>query len=189
MSSGHGHHSSEVSISPGAVVCKESILVGEITIGARTVVHPKAVIKALAGPILIGENNLIEDQARIVNGRDEGEAREASEKRDKQSVMIIGNHNVFEVDCHSTALKIGDNNVLESKCFVGRSTELTNGCIVGAGCQIDTEEVLPENTVIYGSQNHRRRQGDRPAPQTLQIDFLTKVLPNYHHLKKPTKKM
>ena len=29
--------------------------------------------------------------------------------------MIIGNNNVFEVDCTSLALKIGDNNVLESK--------------------------------------------------------------------------
>jgi len=30
--------------------------------------------------------------------------------------MIIGNHNVFEVDCCTEALKIGDQNVLESKC-------------------------------------------------------------------------
>ena len=51
------------------------------------------------------------------------------------SVMIIGNNNVFEVGCRSSALKIGDNNVLESKCFVGRSVVLSNGCIVGAGCR------------------------------------------------------
>jgi dynactin-6 len=31
-------------------------------------------------------------------------------------VMIIGANNVFEVDCYSEALKIGDNNVLEAKC-------------------------------------------------------------------------
>ncbi len=86
------------------------------------------------------------------------------------------------------ALKIGDNNILESKCRVGRRVELSNGCVVGAGCTVAAEEVLPENTVVYGSANSRRRQGDRPAPQTLQIDFLSKVLPNYHHLKKPTKK-
>ena len=41
---------------------------------------------------------------------------------------------------------------------------------------------------VYGSSNDRRKQLDRPAPQTLQIDFLSKVLPNYHHLKKSTKK-
>ena len=36
-------------------------------IGARTVIHPKAKIVAEAGPIIIGENNLIEEQAQIIN--------------------------------------------------------------------------------------------------------------------------
>ena len=71
---------------------------------------------------------------------------------------------------------------------MGRATELSNGCIVGAGCRITTGEVLPENCVIYGSRNERRLQPDRPAPQNLQIEFLAKVLPNYHHLKKPSSK-
>jgi hypothetical protein len=31
-------------------------------------------------------------------------------------VMVIGANNVFEVDCCSEALKIGDNNILEAKC-------------------------------------------------------------------------
>ena len=76
------------------------------------------------------------------------------------------------------------------------------------------EETLAENSVVYGGGCDRRKAADRPAPQTLQIDFLSKVLhpffmlthayrrhifarclfainqvlPNYHHLKKPTKK-
>lgn len=38
-----------------------------ICAGARTVVHPKARIIAEAGPIVIGEGNLIEEQALIIN--------------------------------------------------------------------------------------------------------------------------
>ena len=38
--------------------------------GARTVVHPKARIIAEAGPIIIGEGNLIEEQALIINRYD-----------------------------------------------------------------------------------------------------------------------
>lgn len=38
-----------------------------VVIGARTVVHPKARIIAEAGPIIIGEGNLIEEQALIIN--------------------------------------------------------------------------------------------------------------------------
>ena len=43
-----------VKISAGAVVCNESELRGDITIGARTVIHPKAKILAESGPIIIG---------------------------------------------------------------------------------------------------------------------------------------
>ena len=104
----------------------------------------------------------------------------------------------------SHSLKIGDSNIIEAKSYVGRQTNLSNGCIVGAGCRLTTEETLAENCVVYGGSCDRRQAADRPAPQTLQIDFLSKVfihyanegdpmiyiqvLPNYHHLKKPDKK-
>ena len=40
--------------------------------------------------------------------------------------MIIGNNNVFEVDCASNALKIGDNNIVESKARIGREARYVN---------------------------------------------------------------
>ena len=67
---------------------------------------------------------------------------------------------------------------------LGRQTELTNGCIIGAGCKVTSQEVLPENTVVYGENCARRVQSERPPLQTLQLDFLAKILPNYHHLYK-----
>uniref|UniRef100_A0A3Q3H3U7 Dynactin subunit 6 n=1 Tax=Labrus bergylta TaxID=56723 RepID=A0A3Q3H3U7_9LABR len=150
----------------------------------RTVVHPKARIIAEAGPIVIGEGNLIEEQALIINSYPENITPE-SEVEPK--TMTIGMNNVFEVGCVSQALKIGDNNVIESKADVGRNVILTSGCIIGAFCQVNTCEVIPENTVIYGSGCMRRVQTERPQPQTLQLDFLMKILPNYHHLKKTVK--
>lgn len=39
----------------------------QFSLGSRTVVHPKARIIAEAGPIVIGEGNLIEEQAFIIN--------------------------------------------------------------------------------------------------------------------------
>ena len=56
-----------VKIAPGAIVCNECELMGDITIGSRTVVHPKARILAVSGPIVIGENNIIEEQVEIIN--------------------------------------------------------------------------------------------------------------------------
>lgn len=45
--------------------CKEGLLFPHA--GARTVVHPRACIIAEAGPIVIGESNLIEEQVLIIN--------------------------------------------------------------------------------------------------------------------------
>ena len=120
--------------------------------------------------IFKGEGNLIEEQSEIVNRADgvEGEGGTVA-------VMIIGNNNVFEVGSVSESLKIGDSNILEAKSYVGRSTSLSHGCIIGAGCRLTTDEVLTENTVIYGGQCSRRAAKERPAPQHLQIDFLSKV--------------
>nr|XP_037278395.1 dynactin subunit 6-like isoform X1 [Rhipicephalus microplus] len=192
------------------------------------------------GPIIIGDNNLIEEQVYIVNRRKEGDPP------DSEIVMTIGNNNVFEVgSCillcpiklkwdllflcsplplfydrfakfhniqdkvevalhkelflttkgvpltifysDSEALVIGNNNVLESKSKLGRYTELTSGCVIGAMCDVSTHEKLKENTVIYGRTCERRIQNEKPATQTLQLDFLTKVLPNYHYFWKPSK--
>eukprot|EP00088_Acartia_fossae_P032766 TRINITY_DN33511_c0_g1_i1.p1 TRINITY_DN33511_c0_g1~~TRINITY_DN33511_c0_g1_i1.p1 ORF type:complete len:185 (+),score=17.25 TRINITY_DN33511_c0_g1_i1:38-592(+) len=177
---------SNVKIAPGAVVCNECELEGDITIGSKTVIHPKAKIIARAGPVIIGENNLIEEQCEIINA-EEIENQPETDTSTKP-VMIIGSYNVFEVGCEVRSLKIGDNNVMEAKSFLGRQTSLSNGCIVGAGCKLTTEETLEENIVVYGGDCRRRKAGDKPVPQQLQIDFLSKVLPNYHHLKKAPKK-
>ncbi|EMP32949.1 Dynactin subunit 6 [Chelonia mydas] len=92
-----------------------------------------------------------------------------------------------DVTIGSQAMKMGDNNVIESKAVVGRNVILTSGCVIGACCNINTHEVIPENTVIYDAKCLRRVQTERPQPQTLQLDFLMKILPNYHHLKKTMK--
>ncbi|KAF9014101.1 trimeric LpxA-like protein [Cyathus striatus] len=44
-----------------AIVCQDVELKGDITIGAGTIVHPKATIFAIAGPIVIGTGCIIEE--------------------------------------------------------------------------------------------------------------------------------
>ncbi|XP_033112354.1 dynactin subunit 6-like [Anneissia japonica] len=179
------HHRPSVKIAPGAVVCVEAELKGDITVGARTVIHPKARIIAEGGPIIIGESNLIEEQVVIINKK--LDKNEPSSPKPAPQTMIIGANNVMEVGSRCEALRVGNNNIIESKAVVGHQTELSSGCIVGAFCQLTSSELLPENTVIFGENCSRRQQAEKPQPQTLQLDFLMKILPNYHHLKKSTK--
>ncbi|OZC08790.1 bacterial transferase hexapeptide repeat protein [Onchocerca flexuosa] len=123
-------------IASDAVVCKEAILEGEITIGSGTVVHPTAVIRATNGPIIIGENNNIEETSVIENLNENGET------------LLIGRDNVFEIG--------------SVRCQVGPNTMVTRGCFIGTNCIAVLQEELPENTVIYGKNNSRRVARDPP---------------------------
>ncbi|XP_066603181.1 dynactin subunit 6 [Prorops nasuta] len=181
--SGSGTRRSSTRNTLEAVICEESILEGEITIGPRTVVHPKARIIAEAGPIIIGEGNIIEEMAIITNRLPPGAPEPAT-----VPVQIIGNYNVFEVDSVCEAMKVGDNNILEAKAYVAHQVEVTNGCVIGAGCSLKEAETLPENTVIYGQECQRREMNDKPFPQLGQLDYLIRVLPNYHYLRKSSSK-
>jgi len=176
-SHGKGTINPDLKIAAGAMVCEDVELIGDITIGSRTIIHPKARIVAEAGPIVIGDFNIIEELVTITN--------KSSTSSNTGKVLIIGNNNVFEVGANIEAIRIGDHNVIESKAVVGSSVEMSNGCIVGAGCELSMPGQLAENTVVYGTQCKRRTQRERPPAQSLQIDFLTKILPNYHYLMKP----
>uniref|UniRef100_A0A2K6FDT0 Dynactin subunit 6 n=1 Tax=Propithecus coquereli TaxID=379532 RepID=A0A2K6FDT0_PROCO len=145
-----GFKINNVKIAPGAAVCVESEIGGDITMGPRTLIHPKARIIVEARTIAIGENNITPDT-----------------KDPEPKPMMIGTNNVFEVDC--------------------RNVILTSGCITGACRNLNTFEITPENMVIYGADCLRRVQTEGSQPQTLQLDFLMKILPNYHHLKKTIK--
>eukprot|EP00099_Drosophila_melanogaster_P018798 NP_609949.1 dynactin 6, p27 subunit [Drosophila melanogaster] len=168
-----------IKILPKAVVCEESSLRGDITFSSGCVVHPSATVIADAGPIIIGENCIIEEYATVAHRLEPGAVW------DVNNILSIGTHNVFEVGCQVEAAKIGDKNVFESKCYVGPGVTVSSGCVVGAGIKIHGSQRLPENTIVYGEQGLQREAIDKQGSQTLQIDFLRKVLPNYHHLRKP----
>ncbi|KAL1513761.1 hypothetical protein ABEB36_003129 [Hypothenemus hampei] len=172
-----------IKIFSGALVCEGSKLRGDITVGSGTIIHPSATVIAEAGPIVIGENCLIEEQAKIIH-------RVPFDQQNKENIpiLMIGVHNVFEVDCTVEASKIGNNNVFEPKCFVGSRVTVTNGCTIGAGCHITEEQILNENISICGAKCQMREGLDKPAPQNLQMETLLKMLPNYHYIKKPNMK-
>uniref|UniRef100_A0A6G1SLB9 Dynactin subunit 6 n=1 Tax=Aceria tosichella TaxID=561515 RepID=A0A6G1SLB9_9ACAR len=188
----HPENFAKLKCPPSTIICREkTIILGDVTIGPDCVVHPTARIIARNGPIRIGSNNLIEERVTIINNFTEP--------------MIIGDNNVFEVYSQCETRTMGSNNIIECKAFVGSEIELTNNCIVGAGCQLphrrtqaaeDKSEhreqrqapidVFKPNTEVYGSDLHRRVVQDLPASSHgSQLDFLRKILPNYQKLWRP----
>lgn len=64
--------------------------------------------------------------------------------------------------CEGQAHRDSSLSPLSLAAFVGRNVILTSGCIIGACCNVNTYEVIPENTVIYGADCLRRVQTERP---------------------------
>ncbi len=66
---------------------------------------------------------------------------------------------------------------------VGMGVTVTEQCVVGAGCTLETMETLPPNTIIYGSKCTRYvKNVPTQTSNQQQLEYLIKVLPNYHHL-------
>ncbi|KAF6020307.1 DCTN6 [Bugula neritina] len=163
----------------GAIVeYAKTVLKGEITIGKGTIVHPTVQILAEGGPIHIGCNNLLEEGVIIHNKPSEdGEER----------TMTIGNNNYFEVRSQSSALTMGDNNVLQVTAKLGSDVRLGNGCVIGVGMCIKNKQ-LQDVTHLYQRDGmiQQRIGRELPQSQTQQIDYLKNMIPSYHKIHKPT---
>ncbi|KAG1169531.1 hypothetical protein G6F70_008315 [Rhizopus microsporus] len=156
-----------ITAGPKSIVCQETELRGEISIGAGTVLHPQCRIIAENGPIYIGKNNIIEENVVIFNKN--------------PTPLVIGDNNEFEVGCCN-------NNIIEARGRILGNTAIGNHCVIGAGCSTESNETIPDLTVIYGADSKRRIQSEPlPSQATLHarhLDYLQEVLPKYNHLKK-----
>ncbi|CAD6997184.1 unnamed protein product [Ceratitis capitata] len=120
-----------------AIVCEDCTLVGDITISPGCVIHPSASIIAEAGPIVLGENCIVEEYATIAFRLPVGNKIDPSAD---VRTLNIGPNNVFEVGCKVEACHIGEKNVFESKCYVGPCVFVSSGCIIGAGVNLVSEQ-------------------------------------------------
>ncbi|EPQ51999.1 trimeric LpxA-like protein [Gloeophyllum trabeum ATCC 11539] len=162
-----------------AVVCQDVELKGDITIGSGTIVHPKATIFAIAGPIVIGSNNIIEEGAIIVN------------RQARKEVMRIGDDNLFEIGCRVESPSVGNFNTVSTRARVHHTVRLASFCVVGAGCLVvpTEDEVLDDYTVIYGPAAERRKWTGRGKVQEADLrrkhaEYLREMLPKFNRLRR-----
>ena len=113
------------------------MLVGDISIGSGTIVHPFARIISKTGPVVIGDNNIIEEMAEIVN--------DSPEPGERDKVMIIGSGNLIGVAASVSSLKMGNSNTVEAGARLGRHTVLPYGCVLTPG---QGHPVVRENKTI-----------------------------------------
>ncbi|THH01589.1 hypothetical protein EW145_g6886 [Phellinidium pouzarii] len=156
-----------------AVVCQDVELKGDITIGAGTVVHPKASIFAIAGPIFIGANNIIEEGAVIVNRRREP--------------MRIGDDNLIEIGARVECPALGDGNTVCTKARIHHTARIGSFCVVGIRCLLAPleDEVIDDYTVFWGPKTQRRTWSGRGKVQEADLrrkhgEYLGEMLPKFN---------
>ncbi|RKP06662.1 trimeric LpxA-like protein [Thamnocephalis sphaerospora] len=159
-------------VGPGALVCQESQLTGNVSIGSGCVLHPKSCIIADVGPIVIGRNNIIEENVVIIN-------------RQKMP-LIIGDENLFEVGAYVEGARVGSRNIFESRSRVVGATTVGNNCVIGIGCQTEVNETLSDCTVIFGGQLDRRLAKPdltQMAVHARHLDYLRATLPKFNRMR------
>ena len=149
---------------------------------------------ARSGPIVIGDNNIVEERAEILNEGPE------------EAVMILGSGNLVGAGARVASLKMGNSNVVEAGARLGRGTVLSYGCVLTAGqlhifywlfatalilvvvypgVQFERAEVLPEMTVIYsepGGGDLMRGRASSVQQLGPELQLLAKILPNHHQV-------
>jgi len=173
--------SSSLTVHPTCLVAQDSDLRGQITLGAHTIIHPKASIQALGGPIIIGQKCMVEEGTKIVNRGG--------------NAMRIGDGNVFMVGCSVESPSVGDNNVFQPGSKTAGVT-VSHNCTIGAGTVVVPEstaqdapvETLPPYTVVYGEASERRtwdRTGEESEAYLREkhLEYLSEILPKFNRMR------
>ncbi|KAG9401749.1 Dynactin subunit 6 [Aphanomyces cochlioides] len=173
------------------LVCEEaSVDLSTVSIGAKSVLHPKCCIEILNAPdpsqvyVTLGERNILDDMAVL------------SFSFVPTSTMTIGNNNLFESGCIIQAKLVGNNNWFEAKCQVGERVVIGDDCVIGAGVVVPPDTIVPNNSVLMRLPDGRiiRREHKEfacKAKQVLQDKYIEafteptspSYLPRNHRMK------
>ncbi|EAL62063.1 dynactin subunit p27 [Dictyostelium discoideum AX4] len=161
-----------------SLICQDSTVSNGVQIAIGTVLHPRSsiIISEGAGPIIIGENNIIEELVQIVNKSPEP--------------MIIGSNNLFEVGSYIECKSIGNGNVFEPKCKILKNTIIKDQCSIGAGCIVSEDKICENNTIIAQTQNSQIQTTStlpydhHSSIHMTHLELLHKSIPLFHTIKK-----
>lgn len=149
--------SSSLLLRAGCVVCSEATLDSTfpLTIGAGSIVHPKACIQATHGPVSIGAGCILEEWAvvRCTAANPQG--------------ISVGDCSLIRVGAVIEG-NVGEGCVIECRAQVGPQASVPPGCVIGPTIVLSDCSDMQSNTILYGSaaalnQTRRRREEQMQA--------------------------
>lgn len=122
------HLGAEPRIHPDAVVAPTAVLSGDVTIGAGCQVLHGAVITAEGGPVILGENVIVMENALI--------------RATSVNAVRIGSHVLVGPMASISGATIAD------EVFLATGTRVFNGARVGERCEVRINAVVHLRTVL-----------------------------------------
>lgn len=126
-----------VKISEDARISKQSVLVGDVTIGRDSCVLYFTVIRGDEAPVVIGEESNIQENCTVHVSRN--------------MPVHIGNNVTVGHNAVIHGCTIGDRSLIGMGAVILDGTKIGNDCIIGAGSLVTKNTVIPDCSLVMGS--------------------------------------
>jgi len=152
------------SLAPSLVIADLASLTGThlITLGAKSVVHPRGRLNSTYAPITVGSNCILSERSSI--------GFQSPPLTDQEQGVVIGDFVVIESGAVIEAKKIGDGSLIEVNAKIGKGAVLGKHCKIGPLCEVAEGDELPEYTVVYGNG---MRRIDRSGVDDLKLKMVS----------------
>lgn len=126
-----------VKISQSAKIAKQSVIVGDVTIGRDSCVLYFAVIRGDDAPVVIGEETNIQENCTIHVSHN--------------NPVHIGNNVTVGHNAVVHGCTIGDRTLIGMGAVILDGAKIGNDCIIGAGSLVTKNTVIPDGALVMGS--------------------------------------
>lgn len=126
-----------VKIAEGARIAKQSVILGNVTIGRDSCVLYYAVIRGDDAPVVIGEETNIQENCTIHVSHN--------------MPVHIGNNVTVGHNAVIHGCTIGDRTLIGMGAVILDGAKIGNECIIGAGSLVTKNTVIPDGSLVMGS--------------------------------------
>ena len=130
-------------IADSAVIVKEAVVVGDVSIGKDSTVLYHAVLRGDDNSITVGEGSNVQDNCTIHG--------------DEDAPVVIGDHVTIGHNAIIHGCTIGDNSLIGMGAIVMNHTVSGKNCLVAAGSLVLENQQIPDGSMVMGSPAKVRR--------------------------------
>ena len=130
-------------IAEDANIAKQSVIIGDVTIGRDSCVLYYSVLRGDEAPIVIGEETNIQENCTVHVSRN--------------MPVRIGNNVTVGHNAVIHSCTIGDRTLIGMGAVILDGAQIGNDCIIGAGSLVTKNTIIPDGSLVMGSPAKIRR--------------------------------